>query len=205
VRLLDLKIGDRIPHRPVYKPEPVPSFVQLRWRVLITAPGQERLTRERLLDLKLNLKPYVPLEHKQIAAGRHRKREVDLPMFKSYIFLPMPDINDIWHEVRHVRGVQDFLSDAAQLPKMVSPAEIERVRSKELQLDAKRLQRLAAGGHHPIGIGTQVWITDLLPFQALLGLVRAYDERGRAVVGLEQAVLGRKFFPIEPHRLQLVD
>jgi len=202
VRLLDLKIGDRIPHRPVYKPEPVPSFAPLRWRIGLTEPGRERSTVERIVALELGLKPYLPLEHKQVAAGRHRRRDVALPMFKGYVFIPMPDINEIWHEVLAVRGIQGFLSNA---PRMLPPAEIERVRLEERKLDAKRQQRLAAAGNYPIPLRTEVWVKDLLPFQALLGNVAEYDSRGRAGVVLQEAVLGRKFFWIEPHRLQLVD
>jgi len=205
VRLLDLKKGDVVYFPTTYKPAPIPAIAPLRWRILITEPGREKTTVARLLDLKLGLKPYLALEHKQVAAGRGRKRDVALPMFQSYIFLPMPDIDEIWHEVLAVRGVRDFLSSATRLPKMLPPEEIEKVRFRELALDAKRLQRLAAEGDYPFAIGERIWVKDLLPFQALLGNVAEYDTRGRAGVALEQTVLGRKFFWIEPHRLQAVE
>jgi transcription antitermination factor NusG len=205
VRLLDLKIGDRVYLPTKYRPEPIPSIAVLRWRVLITGPGREKTTRDKLVDLELGLKPYLPLEHKQVAAGRRRKRDVELPIFKSYIFLPMPEIDEIWHEVLATPGVQGFLSSATRLPKMLTPSEIDRIRFQERNLDAKRLQRLAMAGKHPMALRAQVWVTDLLPFQALLGRVKGYDERGRAEVVLQEAVLGRKVFAIEPHRLKPTD
>jgi transcription antitermination factor NusG len=205
VRLLDLKKGDVVYFPSRYKPAPIAASAPLHWRVLVSEPGREKTTVARLLDLELGLKPYLALEHKQLAAGRGRKRDVAVPMFASYIFIPMPDIDEIWHEVRHVRGVQDFLSSATRLPKMLAPGEIEKVRLKELALDAKRLQQLAASGDYPLPIGERVWVKDLLPFQALLGNVTEYDRSGRAGVALEQSVLGRKFFWIEPHRLQAVE
>lgn len=205
MRPLDLKIGDIVPHRPIYRPAPIPEFALLRWRVAIVEPGREQTTRDRLIDLKLGLKPLVPIEHKQIAAGRRRKREVAVAIFKSYIFIPMPDIDEIWHEVLATPGVQDFLSNAVGLPKMLTPAEIVRIRTEAANLDAKWLQRSAAAGKHPIAIGERVWVTDLLPFKALLGAVRGYDKRGLADVELEETVLGRKRFAIEPHRLKRID
>jgi transcription antitermination factor NusG len=205
LRLLDLKKGDVVFFPTVYKPEPIPASAALNWRVLITEPGREKSTVARLLDLKLGLKPYLPLEHKQVPAGRRRKRDVDVPMFQSYVFLPMPEIDDIWHEVRHLRGVQDFLSNAERKPKLLLPVAVEAIRLKELELDAKRLQRLAAAGDYPFPIGTQVWVKSLLPFQALLANIESYDKRGRAEIVTQLEVLGRKSWAIEPHLLEATE
>ncbi len=205
MRLLDLKKGDVVFLPTVYKPQPIAPAALLHWRIAVTEPGRERTTVERLKDLRLGLKPYLPLEHRHEAAGRGRKREVALPMFKSYVFIPMPDSDEIWHEVLHVRGLQGFLSNADRLPKMLPPAELEKIRLQEFKLDAKRLQRLAAAGDCPLPIRTRVWVKDLLPFQAMLGKVVGYDRRGRAEVELDEAVLGRKFFFIELLRLEPID
>lgn len=205
MRLLDLKIGDIVPNRPVYRPAPIPEFMPLRWRVAIVTPGREQSTRDRLVDLELGLTPLVPIEHKSIPAGRRRRREVAVAIFKSYVFVPMPDIGEIWRAVLSTPGVQDFLSDVVGLPKMLTPAEIERIRFEAANLDAKWLQRSAAAGRHPIAIGEEVWVTDLLPFRPLLGKVRGYDKRGRADIELLEEVLGRRHFAIEPHRLKRTD
>lgn len=205
MRLLDLKIGDVVPHRPAYRAAPIPEYAPLQWFVAIVSPGREQTTRDRLIDLGLGLKPLVPIEHKHVPAGRRRKREVALPIFKSYVFIPMPDIREIWHEVLATPGVQEFLSNTAYLPKMLAPAEIERIRVQARELDAKWLQRSAAAGQYPVEIGARVWVKDLLPFHPLLGNVRGYDKRGRAEVELLEEVLGRKHFAIEPHRLQAID
>ena len=205
MRLLDLKKGDVVFFPSIYKPAPIPAIAPLRWAVLISEPSRERSTVARLSDLKLGLKPYLALERKQVAAGRGRKRDTTVPMFASYIFIPMPDIAEIWHEVRAVRGVRDFLCDADRRPKLLVPAAVEAIRLKELELDAKRLQRLAASGDYPFEIGAQVWVKDLLPFQALLANVESYDKRGRAEVVLQLEVMGRKTWAIEPHRLQAIE
>jgi transcription antitermination factor NusG len=206
VRLLDLKKGDRVyGFPPRYKPAPIAEAARLRWRIAVTEPGREKATRERLLDLRLGVKPYLPLEHKQVAAGRRRKRDVELPMFQSYLFIPMPDEREIWHEVLHTRGIQAFLSDADRRPRELAPAAVEAIRLKEREIDAKRLQRLAAGGQHPLPIGAEVWVKDLLPFQALLANIQSYDKRGRAEVVLQLEILGRRIWAIEPHRLQAIE
>lgn len=202
--LLDLKIGDVVPYEPVFRPAPIPAFAQLHWRIAIITRGREKTTVARLVDLKLGLKPYLPLEHKFVAAGRHRKREAEPAIFPGYLFIPMPDLDEIWHEVLSVPGVQGFLTITSRFPKMLPPAEINRVRTKELELNAKHLQRLAAAGKYPFPVGDPVWVKDMLPFQALLGSVAEYDRRGRAGVVLDREVLGRKFFWIEPHHLEAV-
>jgi transcription antitermination factor NusG len=205
VRPLDLKKGDVVFFPSIYKPEPIAAVAPRRWRAAIIKPGQEKSTLQRLQDLKLNLNPYLPLIHRQVAAGRGRKRDIDAAMFPSYLLIPMPDDDDFWHEVRAVRGVQDFLKHADGRPKELTPAAVEAVRLREREIDAKRLQRLAAEGKYPLPIGAQVWVKDLLPFQALLAHVESYDARGRAEVMLQLEVLGRKLWAIEPHRLQAIE
>lgn len=202
--LLDLKIGDVVPYEPVFRPAPIPAIAQLHWLIAITRRGREKATAARVVDLQIGLKPYVPLEHKLIAAGRQRKREAEPPIFAGYIFIPMPNSADVYHEVLSVPGIEGFLTVTSRLPKMLPPAEIERVRTKERELNAKYVQRQAAAGKYPFAIGAQVWVTDMLPFQALLGTVQEYDKRGRAGVLLEREVLGRRFFWIEPEHLQAV-
>lgn len=205
MRLLDLKKGDVVDFPSAYKPAPIAPGAPLRWRVAVTEPGREKSTRERLLDLKLGLKPYLPLEHKQVPAGRRRKRDVELPMFQSYLFIPLPDVDEIWHEVLHTRGIQDFLAHPDGRPRELAPAAVEAIRLKEAEIDAKRLQRLAAAGNYPLPIGAEVWVKDLLPFKALLANIQGYDARGRAEVVLQLEILGRKIWAIEPHRLQAIE
>jgi transcription antitermination factor NusG len=199
VRLLDLKKDDVVYFPTIYKPAPIAAQARRRWRIAVAEAGREKSTLQRLQDLELNINPYLPLLHKQVAAGRGRKRDVDTAMFPSYLLIPMPDDDEIWHEVLATRGVRGFLSHE------LSPAAVEAIRLREREIDAKRLQRLAAEGKYPLPIGAQVWVKDLLPFQALLANVQSYDARGRAEVLLQLEVLGRKLWAIEPHRLQAIE
>lgn len=206
MRLVDLKIGDPVDLPSPVRSAPIGAAVPRRWHVAIVDPGRERSTVDRLEELAVGLGPYLPLEYKDIPAGRRRRREIAVAMFAGYIFVPMPPIDEIWRAVLGTRGIKGLLADVDRRPMQLSQVEVDRIRHSERERGAKRLQRLAAAGQHPIEIGASVWIPDLLPFQALLAVIERYDARGRAEVVLQQQeVLGRKHFAIEPHRLRPID
>lgn len=204
MRLLDLKKGDLVGY--VDRPAPAdhddngaPRF----WHVVVTEPSREKSTLERLQDLQL--KPYLPLIHKTVPAGRRRKRSIEVAMFPCYLFVHLPLGPRYWREVRGTRGVHDFLLVDNDRPALLTEDAVEAIRWKERGLDAKRLQRLSIEGKGPFEVGERVWVKEMLPFTTLLANVSGYDARGRVEVLLEIEILGRKLWPIEPHLLQKID
>lgn len=200
---LSCKIGDIVGFVDRAPSAPSDPDAPTWWHIIITEPAREKSTVARLQDLQL--KPYLPMIHKRIAAGRRRVRDIEVAMFPCYLFLPLQLSPEAWSRVRGVRGVQDFMLVDQRRPALLPEELIEAIRWEERSLDAKRLQRLTLAGESPFKFRDRVWVKDMLPFTTLLAKVAGFDARGRIEVLLEVEVLGRKIWPIEPHLLQLVD
>lgn len=203
MRPCDWKKGDIVGHVDRARPEPRSADAPGFWHIVVTEPAREKSTIERLRDLEL--KPYLPLIHKTIPAGRRRRREIEVAMFPCYLFVQLALGPAAWRQVRGVRGVHDFLLVDNDRPAILSDEAVEAIRWEERGLDAKRLQRLSIAGKGPFEIGERVWVKDMLPFTTLLANVAGYDARSRVQVLLDMEILGRKEWPIEPHLLQKID
>jgi transcription antitermination factor NusG len=202
---LDLKKGQFVGFVDLEKPKPIAiEGVPLRWHIVITEFSRERTTVERIEEL--GLRPYLPVLHQQVLAGRQRKRDVEVAMFRSHIFVPMPLDESSWHRVRATRGVRDFLTTDGQKPALLRDLAIEDIRRTEARVDAKYRRRLATEEQTPYRKGRKVW-AELLPspFNKLLATIEGLDDRGRVNVLLEIELLGRRSWPVEPHMLQFAD
>jgi len=174
--------------------------VSERWHIVATEPAREKAVLERLREREL--KPYLPVLHREVRAGRLRKRPVALPMFPCYLFVPLSSDPDAGRLVRSVRGVHDFLMVDHKRPALLSDEAIEAIRLTEGINDTKWLHGLAKCGALPYKVGEQVWVKHLMPFRALLATVASFDARGRVEVLLEMELLGRKHWAIEPHLIE---
>jgi transcription antitermination factor NusG len=204
---LEWKKGDVVGYVSVEKPAPIVAEGQLYWLIAITELHREHATLDRIEDL--GLKSYQPVLHKQLPAGRRRKREIELPMFTGRIFIQMPLDVDVWDRVRSVRGVRDFMRVAgdSNKPAVLTDIVIEEVRKMEAKKDAKYLRRLAVAADEtasPFRPGRQVW-AEILPLRKLLGRIEETNAKGNIEVLLEVEVFGRRVWPVPPHQLQFAE
>lgn len=204
LQTLDYKIGDVVGYVDVEKPAPIATDGPLHWLIGITEPSREVAAAARITDL--GLKPYLPLLHKQVAAGRGRKRDIEIALFTSRIFIPMPDDSEAYHRVLAVRGMRDFMRIDRRRPATLPEAAIEQIRRSEARADAKYRRRLASEEASPYRRGRKVWAEILpSPYDKLLATIEDMDAQGRVNVLLEIELLGRKVWPVAPHLLQFVE
>jgi transcription antitermination factor NusG len=199
----DVRIGDVVGYVEKYKP----PTIEIEGRPLLTLVVEAEANRASTAIasiVELGLKPYYPVLHKQIPAGRRRAREVEVAIFPGRIFVPMPLTNAAWSLVRFSRGVHDFMKIDGVKPAVISDADMEEIRKTEAKLDAKYRRKLAAAEASPYYKGRQVW-AEILPAQKLLATIEDLDAKGRINVLLDVAILGRMVWPVKPHLLQFVD
>uniref|UniRef100_E6VFL0 NusG-like N-terminal domain-containing protein n=1 Tax=Rhodopseudomonas palustris (strain DX-1) TaxID=652103 RepID=E6VFL0_RHOPX len=176
------------------------------WLCAIIDPLNPLTTVRRLQD-ELGLAPYLPMEWKSVAAGRGRRREVQVPLLIGYLLLP--EAGGLAHgrygDVLATRGVRGLLHYAgSQAPARLSDATVERLRAEERAADNKRQMRLLAAGRGEWQPGDEVW-AEILPGRSLLARISAEKApRGRIAILLGEEVLGRRAFAVEPKQLQRV-
>ena len=204
LQTLDYKIGDVVGYVDLDKPAPIATDGPLHWLIGITEPSREVAAAARIGDL--GLKPYLPLLHKQVAAGRGRKRDIEVALFTSRIFIPMPDDREAYHRVLAVRGMRDFMRIDRNRPATLPEIAIEQIRRSEARVDAKYRRRLASEEASPFRKGRKVWAEILpAPYNKLLAVIENMDSRGRINVLLEIELFGRKVWPVDPQMLQFVE
>ncbi|MDX5324734.1 MAG: UpxY family transcription antiterminator [Bacteroidota bacterium] len=102
----------------------IPSATMLpQWYVLHTKPRQEKKVAERLERLGLEI--YLPLQ-KVVRQWSDRKKKVDDPLFKSYLFIRIPEQER--EKAFLVPGVIRYLYWLGK-PARVRENEIEAIRS----------------------------------------------------------------------------
>ncbi|MBB5051138.1 transcription antitermination factor NusG [Afipia massiliensis] len=200
-----MQVGDIVGYVDLTKPEPLDNEGPSLWHVVVTDPARERSTVERINDIEdRRLDPYLPIVHRTELAGRGRKRDVQAAMFPCYFFIRMPANADRWRQLRGIRGVQDFMAFASGRPKVMASAAIEAIRIKEMELDNKRLMRLASGGEIPWKPGQSVWV-DILPYHRMLANIGTAHDKGKIEVLLEMEMFGRKAWKVEPKQILNID
>lgn len=200
----ELRIGEIYDYAGRVRPSAriTPGSAPSRWHVVEVAPATDRVVAQRLED-ELGLAPYIPLEWRSVAAGRGRKREVQVSLLPGYVLVGLPDLDWTWRAVLATRGVKDFLHVGGGLtPATLSDTTVERLRHAERCANNKRQMRLIAAGKSEWTAGSQVWV-DLVPgFSPLLAKIgKARDPRGRIEVLLAEDVFGRRAWSVEPKQL----
>lgn len=174
------------------------------WLCALIDPLNPLATARRLTD-DLGLAPYLPMEWKSVAAGRGRKREVQVPLLVGYLLVP--EVGELracyYRGVLATRGVRGLLHYGGSLsPARISDAKVERLRAEERAADNKRQMRLLAAGKGEWQPGEEVW-AEILPGRSLLARISAEKApRGRIAILLGEEVFGRRSFNVEPKQLQ---
>ena len=100
-------------------------MISLAWNVLYTKSKSEKKVFERLSDLGIDT--YCPC-HRTLKKWSDRKKWVDEPVFKSYIFVKSPDSESQKLQILNTPGVVRFLYWLGQ-PAQVRQIEIDEIRS----------------------------------------------------------------------------
>jgi transcription antitermination factor NusG len=199
---LNCKIGDHAGFARISRPRPLLLSGPLFWHIVRTHPHRAHLVVKEMEGLAL--KPYLPVQHRSIAAGRRRKREIEEPLLGDRIFVQLPLSAEAFCLVRELRDVDDFVMMMGDLkPALVPDRVIEIIREVEAIKDRKWRKQLAKKEESPYHRGRQVW-ADIMT-RRLLGTIEGLDARGRIEVSLETEIFGRRSWPIEPHLVRFVD
>ena len=100
-------------------------MISLAWNVLYTKSKSEKKVFERLSDLGIDA--YCPCQ-RTLKKWSDRKKWVDEPVFKSYIFVKSPDSESQKLQILNTPGVVRFLYWLGQ-PAQVRQIEIDEIRS----------------------------------------------------------------------------
>ena len=100
-------------------------MISLAWNVLYTKSKSEKKVFERLSDLGIDV--YCPCQ-RTLKKWSDRKKWVDEPVFKSYIFVKSPDSESQKLQILNTPGVVRFLYWLGQ-PAQVRQVEIDEIRS----------------------------------------------------------------------------
>ena len=100
-------------------------MIRLVWNVLYTKSKSEKKVFERLSDLGIDA--YCPCQ-RTLKKWSDRKKWVDEPVFKSYIFVKSPDSESQKLQILNTPGVVRFLYWLGQ-PAQVRQVEIDEIRS----------------------------------------------------------------------------
>ena len=100
-------------------------MITLAWNVLYTKSKTEKKVFERLSDLGIDV--YCPCQ-RTLKKWSDRKKWVNEPVFKSYIFVKAPDSESQKLQILNTPGVVRFLYWLGQ-PAQVRQVEIDAIRS----------------------------------------------------------------------------
>lgn len=100
-------------------------MISLAWNVLYTKSKSEKKVFERLSNLGIDV--YCPCQ-RTLKKWSDRKKWVDEPVFKSYIFVKSPDSESQKLQILNTPGVVRFLYWLGQ-PAQVRQVEIDEIRS----------------------------------------------------------------------------
>ena len=100
-------------------------MIRLVWNVLYTKSKTEKKVFERLFNLGIDV--FCPFQ-RTLKKWSDRKKWVDEPVFKSYIFVKSPDSESQKLEILNTPGVVRFLYWLGQ-PAQVRQVEIDAIRS----------------------------------------------------------------------------
>lgn len=201
--VLHLRLGDVLDYSGQVDHWRAPPAADAPWRILGTELGKEKRVADRLKDL--GFKPYRPIKHVDVAAGRGRKREVEVSLLSSFLLLQMPDDSEAWRRVLDVRGADAFVPFAGTLvPAWIKNDTVEIVRAEERRIGNKRAMRLARAGEGEWQPGQQVW-AEIMPFKTILAKIDKVDGRGKIELLLEMDILGQRGWTVEPRQLKHVE
>jgi len=143
-----LEKGQFVEFMDVAKPKQTGS--NARWHILIAEAGREEIACKGLASR--GFAPYLPVIHKEISAGRARKRDVPRAMFTCYLFLPVVVGHAPYDRIKAVPGVADFMTINSETDgdrfgrrrfATLTDEAIEAIRKRESAIEAKRQAKIA--------------------------------------------------------------
>lgn len=157
---------------------------EAKWYVAHTYSGYENkvaksleavIENRRLHDLIQDVK--VPTEIVMEVKDGKRK-EIELKLFPSYVFVKMVLTDDTWYIVRNTRGVTGFVGASSSKPSPLSQREVDAmgVETKKQTIDFK--------------VGDNVEITDG-PLLGFIGVVDSIDTENDKV-SVKVSMFGRE-------------
>ncbi len=200
-----LQKGDFVEFINVAKPKPIDS--NARWHILIAEPNRELSAHSGLVSR--GFAPYTPVIHKQISAGRTRKRDEPRAMFTCYLFLPIPDGQDLYSHVLAVPGVAGFMKvpgsedvdrGAQRAYAILGEEAIEAIRKRETHIEGLRQAKIAgrvSGNRFEVGQSVAV---PLGRFDQLAGKITQVLGKNVEVL-LEMEFMGRKSVTVAAGRV----
>lgn len=158
--------------------DPLPSD-QGYWFGVRCQGNTERLAAE---GLRLrNFGVYLPILFVKERHGRHSTREVERPMFSTYLFIRCLPRSDHWDRARNVAGVRQLVGEGA--PHPLSEPIIDTIRLAEA-CHATKTGRKALRWKIEVGDTTRILTGPFAEFYATV--TSAIDDHGRvmALVGI---------------------
>lgn len=199
-----LQKGDFVEFIDVAKPKQIAS--NARWHILIAEPNRELTAHSGLVAR--GYEPYTPIVHKQVPAGRTRKRDEARAMFTCYLFLPISEDQNPYSHVLTVPGVADFMklvsSDqnvhGQRRYAILQQEAIDAIRKREISIEATRQAKIAArvsGKKFEIGQSVAV---PMGQFDELAGKISQVQGKNVEVL-LEMEFMGRKSVTVAAGRV----
>lgn len=195
------RIGDFAGYAPLLEERRLVLTDALAWHIIEARPRRTRSAIEELREL--GCKPYLPVQHRTVPAGRRRRRQVEEPIYGEHIFVPLPRTVEAFYAVRALRDVADFVMIDDRKPALLSDEVIEIVRQAEARNDRKYRRELAKAVESPYRVGRTVWAEVMM--RKILGSIAGRDARGRIEVLLEAEIFGRRVWALVPEQLQFAD
>ncbi|MEH2476232.1 transcription antitermination factor NusG [Nitrobacteraceae bacterium AZCC 2161] len=203
--LQQMQKGDFVDFIDLAKPKQTGG--ERRWHILICEPNREETASRGLASR--GFAPYLPVVHKQISAGRTKKRDVPRAMFTCYLFLPVLPGIDPWDRIKAVPGVFDVVTinaeregdrrgkrDYATLPNEA----VDAIRRRERSIEAIRQGKIATRAKRSIfEIGQNVHIP-VGQFDRLAGKISKVLGKNVEVL-LEMEFMGRRAFTVPAERI----
>jgi transcription antitermination factor NusG len=93
------------------------------WHVMYTMPRHERKVANELITAKINY--YLPLK-KELRKWHDRKKFIDVPLFKSYVFVKLKNLNE-YYEGLKIEGVLNYVRFGKDIAR-VSDKDIDDLR-----------------------------------------------------------------------------
>jgi len=191
-----LKINEFVEFVDVAKPKQTDG--DAKWHILIAEAGREETARRGLVSR--GFAPYLPVIHKEISAGRARKRDVPRAMFTCYLFLPVVVGKAPYDRIMAVPGVADFMTINCETDgnrfgwrsfAILTDEAVEAIRKRESAIEAKRQAKIALRVNgRAFEIGQNVAVP-MGQFDMLAGKITRVLGKNVDVL-LEMELLGRK-------------
>lgn len=148
-----------------------------RWYILQVAPGSEKRVME---DIKLNKELEKYIESIFIPSESHdayrkgKKVSIERKIFPGYMLLRMSMTEEIWHMIRKISKVSNFLGSKDK-PKPLQDSEVEAIFATIKESEVTRKNALV------FNVCDSVRVIDG-PFETMIGVIEEVDAHKERLV-----------------------